>query len=100
MSSLGAYIYTQNRNTLYTHLYVGSDIWVDLGGKRANIVMDSEFPWEGRVKVLFRHVGDARTAVDTSEEQTAAVPEDMSEEQTAALVPEDMSEEQTAAWMV
>ena len=97
VSSLGAYIYTQNKNTLYTHLYVGSDIWVDLGGKRANIVMDSEFPWEGRVKVLFRHVGDAGTAVDTSEEQTAAVPEDMSEEQTAALVPEDMSEEQTAA---
>ena len=57
---------------------------MDLGGKRANIVMDSEFPWEGRVKVLFRHVGDAGTAVDTSEEQTAAVPEDMSEEQTAA----------------
>ena len=97
VSSLGAYIYTQNRNTLYTHLYVGSDIWVDLGGKRVNIVMDSEFPWEGRVKVLFRHVGDDGTAVDTSEEQTAAVPEDMSEEQTAALVPEDMSEEQTAA---
>ena len=97
VSSLGAYIYTQNRNTLYTHLYVGSDIWVDLGGKRANIVMDSEFPWEGRVKVLFRHVGGDGTAVDTSEEQTAAVPEDMSEEQTAALVPEDMSEEQTAA---
>ena len=80
VSSLGAYIYTQNRNTLYTHLYVGSDIWVDLGGKRANIVMDSEFPWEGRVKVLFRHVGDARTAVDTSEEQTAAASENAFEE--------------------
>lgn len=72
VSSLGAYIYTQNKNTLYTHLYVGSDIWVDLGGKRANIVMDSEFPWEGRVKVLLRHVGDDVTAETSSEKAASA----------------------------
>ena len=66
VSSLGAYVYTQNENTLYTHLYVGSDICVNLDEKSVNIVQESEFPWEGRVKVLFRRV-----------KEVGSVPEEM-----------------------
>jgi len=50
VSSLGAYIYTQNDNTLYTHLYVGSELSVKLGGKDMDVKMESHFPWEGNVK--------------------------------------------------
>ena len=51
VSSLGAYIYTANQDTLYTHLYVGSRMSCELEGKQLGVVMDSDFPWEGNVKV-------------------------------------------------
>jgi len=51
ISSLGAYIYTQNDDTLYTHLYVGSELSVKLGGKAMDVKTESCFPWEGNVKV-------------------------------------------------
>ena len=51
VSSLGAYVYTANEDTLYTHLYVGSKIGCRLGGERLNMLVESDFPWEGNVKV-------------------------------------------------
>ncbi len=50
VSSLGAYIYTQNSHTLYTHLYVGSSVRLEWEGRKAEIVLESEFPWNGQVK--------------------------------------------------
>lgn len=51
VSSLGAYVYTANQDTLYTHLYVGSKMSCELEGKQLDVMMDSDFPWEGNVKV-------------------------------------------------
>lgn len=51
VSSLGAYVYTANQDTLYTHLYVGSRMDCELEGKRLGVMMDSDFPWEGNVKI-------------------------------------------------
>lgn len=51
VSSLGAYVCTANEDTLYTHLYVGSRIGFSLGGERLNMLVESDFPWEGDVKV-------------------------------------------------
>ncbi|MCH5337402.1 MAG: glycoside hydrolase family 127 protein [Acetatifactor sp.] len=57
VSSLGAYVYTSNQDTLYTHLYVGSKMSCELNGKQLDVVQESEFPWEGNVKVTLSAEG-------------------------------------------
>lgn len=50
VSSLGAYAYTQNETTLYTHLYVGSGVECCLNGTNVRLETESHFPWDGQVK--------------------------------------------------
>lgn len=50
VGSLGAYIYTQNETTLFTHLYVGSRIQKKVGADVLDMKLDGSFPWEGKVK--------------------------------------------------
>lgn len=57
VSSLGAYVYTANEDTLYTHLYVGSKIGCSLGGEQFKMLVESDFPWEGNVKVTLCAAG-------------------------------------------
>lgn len=52
VSSIGSYIYTQNASTLFTHLYVGSDISTTLNGKTLDIRMLSKMPWDGAAKMI------------------------------------------------
>ena len=54
VSSLGAYIYTRNEDTLYTHLYVGSHISTSLNGRELEMALESSFPWEGEVRAVIR----------------------------------------------
>lgn len=67
VSSVGAYVFTQNENTLYTHLYAGSSINVVLNGRHMEAQTESSFPWEGEVKFIIRKVSAAtgETAEDT-----------------------------------
>ncbi len=58
VSSLGAYIYTQNADTLFTHLYVGSNISVAINGRTLDMQMESKMPWEGVAKVTL-HADEA-----------------------------------------
>ncbi len=51
ISSLGAYVCTVGSDTLYTHLYVGNTAGCRLNGKELKLKTESEFPWEGRVRV-------------------------------------------------
>ena len=60
VSSLGAYVYTANEDTLYTHLYVGSRIGCSLGGEQFKMLVESDFPWEGDVKVTLCTEGRAQ----------------------------------------
>ena len=50
VSSLGAYIYTAGDNTLYTHLYVGSNVSVSFGTQQLGMKLESGFPWDGTVR--------------------------------------------------
>lgn len=52
VSSIGSYVYTQNEDTLFTHLYVGSDSSVTLNGKTLDIRMVSKMPWDGAAKMI------------------------------------------------
>ncbi|RKP53055.1 glycoside hydrolase family 127 protein [Cohnella endophytica] len=50
LASLGSYIYSVQGQTLYAHLYIGSQITVDLDGSAVQFVQHSELPWEGNVR--------------------------------------------------
>lgn len=54
VSSLGAYAYTQNETTLFTHLYMGSNVSCTLSGTGFRMETESHFPWDGRVKAAVR----------------------------------------------
>ncbi|MCM3443650.1 glycoside hydrolase family 127 protein [Metabacillus halosaccharovorans] len=51
IASLGEYIYTKNEDTLFTHLYIGSETNVTLAQGKVNLVMDSEYEWNGKVQI-------------------------------------------------
>lgn len=60
VSSIGAYVYTAGQDTLYTHLYAGSNVTVSLNGKQLDMRLESKFPWEGRVKAVLHAEGDVQ----------------------------------------
>ncbi len=48
ITSLGNYIYSVGDNTVYTHLYIGSDATLTVGGNTVTITQKSNLPWEGK----------------------------------------------------
>lgn len=51
LTSLNQYIYTVHADTLYTNLYIGSELNTALGGTEVAIALESNYPWEGRVSL-------------------------------------------------
>lgn len=54
LSSIGSYAYTENEDTLFVHLYMGSDVEKEISGQTATISVEGGFPWNGDVKVSAR----------------------------------------------
>ncbi len=50
LSSLNRYLYTRRGDTLYAHLYVGSELSEEFGGVPVRIAQSSELPWSGAVR--------------------------------------------------
>ena len=48
VSSLAAYVYTENDDTLWTHLYVGSTVTKQTGRNTLRLEMETEMPWQGQ----------------------------------------------------
>jgi uncharacterized protein len=51
VESLGNYIYAQSDNALYVNLFVGSSTSVDIAKSKVNITTETNYPWEGTVKI-------------------------------------------------
>ena len=51
VSSVASYAYTENEDTLFTHLYVGGQVAKDFGGKKLTMQVDAKMPWHGHVYV-------------------------------------------------
>ncbi|AGE22473.1 MULTISPECIES: glycoside hydrolase family 127 protein [Geobacillus] len=51
IASIGHYIYSQTSDALFVHLYVGSDIRTELGGRSVEIVQETNYPWDGTVRL-------------------------------------------------
>ncbi len=48
ITSLGGYIYSSDSDTLYTHLYIGSDAEIKLGETTVKVKQETEMPWGGK----------------------------------------------------
>lgn len=53
LSSIGTYAYTVRENALYTHLFMGSDVSVTLGGEEVGVKVATNYPWDETVSVSF-----------------------------------------------
>ena len=49
LSSIASYAYTEAEDALYVHLYMGSVLEKDCGGKKLDLRITSDFPWDGKV---------------------------------------------------
>lgn len=54
LSSVGSYAYTENEDTLFVHLYMGSALTKRVGEQTAEVCVESNFPWDGKVKICVR----------------------------------------------
>ncbi|WP_138493441.1 glycoside hydrolase family 127 protein [Paenibacillus pinistramenti] len=62
LASLGQYVFTANEDTLYTHLYIGSETAVEFGGKtKAVIKLDSALPWQGEAGLTVQEIEGSGT---------------------------------------
>jgi DUF1680 family protein len=51
LSSIGSYAFTENEDTLFVHLYMGSTVEKYVGETRTQITVSSTFPWSGDVSI-------------------------------------------------
>jgi uncharacterized protein len=51
VESLGNYIYAQSETGFYVNLFVGSNTTVDLAKTKVAIAQETNYPWEGLIKV-------------------------------------------------
>ncbi|MCC8043980.1 MAG: glycoside hydrolase family 127 protein [Clostridiales bacterium] len=59
VSSAASYAYTESEDTLFVHLYMGSEIAKSVNGRTAEISIASDFPWDGTVQIRVRAKGTA-----------------------------------------
>lgn len=51
VSSIPAYAYTENEDTLFTHLYIGGSVKKKFKSGEVEFVIESGFPWNGNVTI-------------------------------------------------
>ncbi len=51
VASVASYAYTENADTLFTHLYVGGQIRKEFGGRQLTMDVQAKMPWHGHVYV-------------------------------------------------
>jgi len=51
VSSMAAYAYTENADTLWVHLYMGGELTKKVGENTLRLELESGFPWEGRARM-------------------------------------------------
>jgi DUF1680 family protein len=51
VASLGNYIYAYSNNSVYVNLYVGSNTSFNLKSGQVGLKMETNYPWEGKVKI-------------------------------------------------
>lgn len=60
VGSVGAYLYTEQEDTLFVHLYAGSRVRKQLGENTLELELESSFPWEGEAKATLHTPGPVK----------------------------------------
>jgi DUF1680 family protein len=55
LSSLGSYAYAQGLDELVVHLYLAGTIRFSVAGHEAVVRLDSNYPWDGRIRLTVEH---------------------------------------------
>lgn len=61
VSSVASYAYTESEDTLYTHLYMGSELTKKVGDSEVDVKVDTALPWDGKVSVKLHGEGTTLT---------------------------------------
>ena len=51
MPSVPGYVYAVQDDSLYVNLFIQSDVTVDLDNGKVHLIQNTEYPWDGRVKI-------------------------------------------------
>ena len=54
VSSLEEYLYSTDGESLYVHLYAGGGLQTELNGKRVDLCVQTDYPWDGNVAIEVR----------------------------------------------
>lgn len=60
VSSAAAYAFTERDDTLFTHLYMGSEVTKQVGDVELRLTLDSDIPWEGSASMTVHTDTQAR----------------------------------------
>lgn len=63
VSSISEYAFTENTDTLWTHLYIGSYLTKKVGERSLDIKIETGFPWNGSTKVIL-HIDEKKQQKD------------------------------------
>ncbi len=63
VASLGNYIYAKSNDAIWVNLFVGSNTNIPLGKNNVTITMETNYPWDGKVKIKVDPVKKAKFAM-------------------------------------
>ncbi|MCI7814138.1 MAG: glycoside hydrolase family 127 protein [Lachnospiraceae bacterium] len=63
IGSIGSYVFTETDDTLFLNLYIGCEAVMRKAGSEATVVVESKFPWSGKVNVCVEGDGKAKWSV-------------------------------------
>ena len=66
LGSLPSYAFSAGGDTLYIHLYIGGEVRVALAHAEAHLSVESDYPWDGRVRLTVHTPGEYGIAVRIS----------------------------------
>jgi DUF1680 family protein len=58
--SVGGYIFASDNDTLVINQFIPSEAKVPIAGKETTVIINTDYPWNGNVRVMFPHVGACR----------------------------------------
>jgi len=63
VASLGNYIYAKSEDAIYVNLFVGSNTTIPLKSGNVNVKMETNYPWEGKVKLMIDPVKKGKFSI-------------------------------------
>ena len=63
MPSIPGYVYAQRGKSLYVNLFVNSQTDIVLNNTRISVIQETEYPWEGRVRIRLEPESEIKFAV-------------------------------------